>query len=1224
MIATQTSPDRPTQLESTPQASSTAPLSPKEASAQDIELDLAYYRASYPDLAQLDDEALQYHWYNFGFHEQRYASAAHADRATELANALLDSPVPAIPKKTSAQDIELDLTYYRANYPDLAHLDDDALEQHWHHFGFHEQRYASAAHAEREAELAKALLDSHDTTSATSTRSKEHRVELKFYLTLYPDLVLANITTQAMADAHFKHYGEEEGRVPSLSEWATKHNLPLTLIPAGFSLSEVIKRNAERGMEVGPQAILETLLGWNVAPIALAETSEKTQAAFFKLGKYYLAHGQRVQARHLLEAALSFGPLAQALELLGNIYLDEGHVSIALHYYNATAALPNALKWTAINRSRCLTKLYRLDEAFDVLVSGIASNPQFLQQYYELEQLADQMWNSLHAELLAWVDTGSREHLIEKARLFATRLHQAYLPKFGRSTQENARSSSPNDEVLQIPTLPPLGHINTDRILIVGDFHIAQCERYRIDQKIEQLTAFDKEVTAINWTELEKHQNDLAVHDVVIFYRVPAVPKVIKAIAQVNATGKLSLYEIDDLLFVPEYPPAIETYGGYVSLDTYRNLTRGMALFNAAARLCRQGIASTEPLREQLAQLVQEQRCWLHRNGLDHLNQFRVQNKSQKQTIDIFYGSGTQAHNSDFIEQALPAIEKVLEEVPRARLVVVGYLRLPQAFLTRFAKQYSQLPPVKSVQGYWSLLEQADINIAVLHDDLINACKSELKWFEAACFGIPSVLSSTANYRDVVRDGEDAFLATTSEQWYSSLRQLAGSQELRQRMGQAAMQRAKDDYSLQTLGGKLIEQLESAAASAQPRKPKLALVNVFFPPQSIGGATRVVADNFSALRKHHADTLDVCVFTADAEHRTPHQMGVYNYQDCRVYQVTTLWREHMDWHPRDPEMYRLFTEFLEVERPDVIHFHCIQRLTASIVEAAIDAGIPYIVTAHDAWWISDFQFLVDHNDKVYAEGHPDPYQLIELAPNMALADSIERRRDLKDLLNRAEKRLTVSNAFADIYRANGISDIDVTPNGISEYLPWRPKDTRHTENVVCGHIGSMSEHKGYYLLKEAVLESQPKNLEFLIVDHSKEEGYEHRSFWGKVPVTFIGRVDQEKIVDLYRQIDVLFAPSIWPESFGLVTREAVACGCWVVASSLGGIGEDIVNGENGYVINPTESMLIKALNYINLSPEKHKASSTTAVKRTATEQTETLKDLYLELTSEVIEAGAEV
>ena len=1129
-------------------------------------------------------------------------------------------------QKSRSLRFALDLAYYRKSYPDLAHLGDQALEQHWHSNGYQEGRYASDSHKNGDAKLVSEALNEQEIVPVASISPNAHRVDLNFYLTLYPDLKPNGINTQSQADAHFEHYGKAEGRVPSLSEWAQQNGLPLNVIPVGFSLTAVLERSAEHGVELEPQRILETLLGQNVAPIALAETPDKTQAAFLKLGKHYLASQQRQQGRNLLEAELSFASSAQALELLGNSYLDEGHTGIALHYYNAAAELPNAPKWTAFNRACCLAKLHRLDEALEVLADGIASNPNFRQQYDELERLAEQKWNGLHAELLAWVDARNRERLIKEARIFATRLYQAYLPMFGGPAPGETSTSAirTNDDVPHVPVLPPLGRLNTDRILIVGDFHVSQCERYRINQKIEQLDAVGKQATAIDWMELEQHHNALAFHDVVIFYRVPAVPKVIKAIAQVNATGKLSIYEIDDLLFVPEYPPAIESYGGYVSLETYRGLTRGMALFNAAARLCRQGIASTEPLRAQLALLVQERCCWLHRNGLDHLNRFRTLNKSQKQTIDIFYGSGTQAHNSDFIEQALPALERVLKEVPLARLVVVGYLRLPKAFRTRFAKQYTQLPAVKSVQGYWSLLEQADINIAVLHDDSINACKSELKWFEAACFGIPSVLSSTANYRDVVMDGKDAFLATTAEEWYSAIRKLAGSQELRQRMGQAAMQRAKEDYNLQVLGGKLVEQLEGSIARTQPRKRKLALVNVFFPPQSIGGATRVVADNFSELRKHYADELDVCVFTADVECRTPHEMTVYNHQGCRVYRATTLWREHMDWHPKDPEMYRLFTDFLELERPDIIHFHCVQRLTASIVEAARDAKIPYMVTAHDAWWISDFQFLVDHKGEVYPNGHPDPFQMIELPSNMTLADSIERRRDLKELLYSANKVLTVSNAFAEIYRKNGINEIEVIPNGISDDLPWTPKATSNTEKVVCGHIGGMSEHKGYYLLKEAVLEAQPENLEFLIVDHSKEEGYEHHSFWGKVPVKFIGRVSQESIVGLYSKIDVLFAPSTWPESFGLVTREAAACGCWIVASNLGGIGEDIIENKNGYLVEPTQKMLKKALENINLSAKKHKKLSSIEIKRVSSEQVIALKNIYFSAIENIFEAGAQL
>ncbi|MGS0466421.1 glycosyltransferase family protein [Cobetia marina] len=390
--------------------------------------------------------------------------------------------------------------------------------------------------------------------------------------------------------------------------------------------------------------------------------------------------------------------------------------------------------------------------------------------------------------------------------------------------------------------------LNLDRILIVGDYHVAQCERYRINQKVEQLEAVGKEVTAIDWLEVDQHAEALATHDVVIFYRVPAMPKVLKAIAQTNAVGKLSIYEIDDLIFDPVYPPSLASYGGYVSLETYQELTRGMALFHAAARHCRLGLASTEPLRERLAELVFGKECLLHRNGLDSLNEFSQPLDSPKKTLDIFYGSGTQAHNQDFMDLALPTIVKLLDQYPHLRLVVVGYLRLPKSFTDRFADQLSMIPPLKSVQGYWSLLRRADINLAVLHDDVMNECKSELKWFEAACHGVPSVVSSTQNYRDVIRDGEDAFLAATADDWESAITRLVEDKSLRHAMGKAAQQRTRDEYSLEVLGSQLVSDLEDHAnrlmesashvdggdgktvlVRKKRKKRKIALVNVFFP-----------------------------------------------------------------------------------------------------------------------------------------------------------------------------------------------------------------------------------------------------------------------------------------------------------------------------------------------------------------------------------------------------------
>ncbi len=395
------------------------------------------------------------------------------------------------------------------------------------------------------------------------------------------------------------------------------------------------------------------------------------------------------------------------------------------------------------------------------------------------------------------------------------------------------------------------------------------------------------------------------------------------------------------------------------------------------------------------------------------------------------------------------------------------------------------------------------------------------------------------------------------------------------------------------------------------KKQKIALVNVFFPPQSIGGATRVMADNVDVLIDRYSDRFDLVIFTSDNEmHDKPHQLDSYLYRGVRVYRSSVLFREHMDWHPQNEEMGKVFEKFLEFEKPDIVHFHCVQRLTASIVEVTQKKDIPYFITLHDAWWISDFQFLVDESGKVYPEGHPDPYEKIALPEGISLDESNRRKLYLAKLMQGAVKLFSVSESFAELYRKNGISNIAVTKNGISEKIRWEMKDTAYTEKVVCGQIGNISPHKGYEILRKAIVYSQPENMEFVFVDHAQEEGYERKEYWGKVPVTFIGPVKQKEIVDLYRKIDVLFAPSIWPESFGLVTREAAACGCWVVASSLGGMGEDVIDGKTGFVIDPTIGELVKVIEEIDRDWKRYKEPAPATKIRYAGEQVDELMSYF--------------
>ncbi len=1080
------------------------------------------------------------------------------------------------------KDPELDLNFYRNTYPDLTKFSNSKLYEHWFHYGRVEGRLPNAN-----------ALNEGD--------NLDFDLDLNFYLSYYPDLQIANITTIEEAKLHWVKYGKAEGRDRTPKEWIERNNNHQFFDTSTYNYRFILKANKETNVTF--RDLVELSIGKLSKVIRLYEDDKMNSSFYRDLGINCYCHYKQTNDTQYLESALTawrtsiyFNKTAEVIELIGNVYIDSGDYRTAQKAYENALAMNSSFKIHLVeNLLRCYEKQTKIRRSVAILTELQSRYPEIS----FIKELLFQAVEKLYVNLLGGIQVLStldeKQRMVERVKEFASLAYTAFHGSF-ITQAEGSVQLKPN--------------INTNKVLIIGDYHVPQCIRYRIDQKIEQLELQGKIVTAVDWTKLSEHQNEISLHDVVIFYRVPAVPQVLKAIAQVNANGKASFYEIDDLLFEDSYPDPLETFGGYIGLNTHIELRKSMASFRAAASFCRFGISSTQLLCDKLEQLVMDKKCILHRNGLDKLNMVRHYDKSNKSTIDIFYGSGTQAHNSDFIEQALPALEKVLNKYKQTRLIIAGYLQLPLSFTKKYKNQLQQLPPVTNVKAYWSFLERADINLAVLKDNEINGCKSELKWFEAACFSIPSILSATANYRDVINQGEDAFIAGNEIEWLQALEALIISPKLRKTMADKALKRVQTEYSVEALGAKLTANLDKLLKVDKPAKKKIALVNAFFPPQAIGGATRVLADNFDVLQKQYGDDFEFVVFTSDDHCTTPYKLDTYQHQGVTVYRSTVLYRENMDWHPKDSKMYDLFEQFLQTEQPDLIHFHCIQRLTASIVEAAKDMGIPYMVTAHDAWWISDHQFLIDANDNVYPEGHPDIYAPRTLPHNVTLGDSIERIMYLQELLSSSTKVLTVSESFADIYRKNGYLNIEVNKNGISSIIEWTEKQTSYTDKVVCGHIGGMANHKGYFLLKAVIEKEQPHNIEMLVVDHSKPEGFEKKIAWGEVPVTFIGRVNQVAITKLYQKIDVLFAPSLWPESYGLVTREAAASGCWVVATNLGGIGEDIIEGKTGLRITPDALGVSEAVKKIDRNARKFKQNIKQSDIRVVDQQVEELVEIY--------------
>ena len=306
-----------------------------------------------------------------------------------------------------------------------------------------------------------------------------------------------------------------------------------------------------------------------------------------------------------------------------------------------------------------------------------------------------------------------------------------------------------------------------------------------------------------------------------IFYRVPAFPDIIKTILITKSLGIPTYYDIDDLIFdAAHFPDTFKSYEGQISKTEYNGLLYGVPLFRFAMGLCDYGFASTMPLAKQIEHVVQKHACFVLRNGLDERNEMAIDMgrmpRPERDVVTIFYGSGTKAHNSDFNELAAPALLFALENYDNVRLVIVGHLRLRCEF-DRFSSRVTQLGFVNDLDQYWSILAAADINIAVLSPGLTASCKSEIKWLEAAILQIPSIVSATQNFLEVLQDGVDALIVDNSAAaWTLALKRLIEDRDLRIRIGASARQKALQNYSVRRgCGGSVAQSSWSTLCTAR-------------------------------------------------------------------------------------------------------------------------------------------------------------------------------------------------------------------------------------------------------------------------------------------------------------------------------------------------------------------------------------------------------------------------
>ena len=598
-----------------------------------------------------------------------------------------------------------------------------------------------------------------------------------------------------------------------------------------------------------------------------------------------------------------------------------------------------------ILKQRCSTKWQRLKSAVNTRLKKSVNN---LSQFDQTRLNSAVAWLTRSKVGLWLLNFGIATVLLLVVVLKKSRkIKQGFKSKFSTTATSITAADTDNQsfEVLEKSTVQA-----QPRVLLLVESSIPQCFHYRVKQKIEQLNLLDCHVEWLPWSDIEASRQRMHFVDMVIFYRAPGFPKVMDSIAYAKSLGKLVCYDIDDLIFDRQkLADKFTQTSAQLSDNDIQEILKGADLYKSAIAACSYAIASTPVLQQELAQLVEKKQCYLLPNGLDSdilsVAELPLPKKNADR-ITIYYGSGTKTHDEDFalIGGALAAL---MQKYPQVYLVVAGHLTLPSA-LQSHTERVQRLP-LMDFSSFLYSLRQADIAIAPLEMGLFADAKSEIKWLEAAAMGVPSVVSDTARYRDVIEHGKNGLIAPDSDAWFTELEKLIVDENLRETIANNTMDSALAHYhpnkmseSFRVLLGNM--QLQAVADGKlleQDQRKRVLMVNVLYPPQAIGGATTVVENLVSVLRRDYAEGYHVSVLTSEVVDKGAYQLREYAKEGVNVTVIGVPYSADLETRYADTKIRELCFQWLRQNRPDLIHFHSMQRLTASVLKAASQLNIPY-------------------------------------------------------------------------------------------------------------------------------------------------------------------------------------------------------------------------------------------------------------------------------------------
>ena len=362
------------------------------------------------------------------------------------------------------------------------------------------------------------------------------------------------------------------------------------------------------------------------------------------------------------------------------------------------------------------------------------------------------------------------------------------------------------------------------------------------------------------------------------------------------------------------------------------------------------------------------------------------------------------------------------------------------------------------------------------------------------------------------------------------------------------------------------------------------LIHCFY-PYSHGGTERFIYNMAMAAKK---EGNQVKIITYNAVKKRGHFKNNFSgilYNEYQIDGLDVLEYRHKR-APRgilkdiilDDKAVRQFAGFLfKREKPDVVHAGYIQKVS-SFIAACRDYNVPYIITLTSFYAFCHFDIMIDQKGSL-CTGSEKGAKCSRKCPCLDIKDSAQRYQKAHTLLKDAAF-ITGPSAFVKNIiekEFNGFTVI-VNNHGVSRDFIGTGSDagSKGKEFKRFAYIGSITPIKGIHLLIEAFSDLPPEHT--LNIYGAGYPGYLRdlaRAARGRPNIFFHGKVEFDKIVDVYKENDIIVVPSLWYETYNYVLHEALLMNRAVIVSRIGAMPEKIVDGVNGYTFVPGDPRDLK-------------------------------------------------